>query len=485
MRSSPSINPKISKDGNPSDFRSVPSSEISQALLDHYKENPSELSENRNFGFTYKYESNGVDYKLKVASSESDESESKALDRHGSPMPISIQNIKEQAIKFEDKRLEIKNAVINFFIENPDETLNSKDKIIVYDSNDNKIQIKPQQYKPSQSEQPIIIGDNTKLEILQKRFKKAQEKISRLESKNEELSISWLELQIELGQMSKVSKQDKERIIQLESKNRELSESLDKSLQKIEIALGIKEAEKSEVTVASLWLPKLDPSSDSNSPRKDPEAWLPPSISLEDRLHNCLQALQQKLNIQKSSEQDKATISRLESEKKKLIESLDETLQEFKIALGKNEKETEIELATLEEIIKIASEYLKSPDPRSESSSSLPKVKAIDVGTQTESASEELMQSREIKKTSTMRDISDWLPNPEKTPTKSVSTKSGLNWLSAYQSEEEREDSPRSKSGDTTRSALELLIATSEDTTKSAPKPTSALQLIEKAMERR
>jgi hypothetical protein len=95
------------------------------------------------------------------------------------------------------------------------------------------------------------------------------------------------------------------------------------------------------------------------------------------------------------------------------------------------------------------------------------------------------MQSREIKKTSTMRDISDWLPNPEKTPTKSVSTKSGLNWLSAYQSEEEREDSPRSKSGDTTRSALELLIATSEDTTKSAPKPTSALQLIEKAMERR
>lgn len=233
---------EISKDGNHSIYRLVPSSEITQALSNHYRENPSELEENRIFSFTYEYEPNGVDYKLKVASSESDKSESKALDRYGISLPISINDTKEQAEKFEEKRLEIKKAVINFFTENPDETLDSEDKIIVF--NDNEIQIKPHTYKPSKFEQPIIIGDNTKFEITQKRLEMAQERL-------------------EMAQ---------EKINQLESQRKEPAEST------ALVGMGVQGAIGRKFPVVTSWLSTLQrsPSDDSILTKQNPGDWLPP-----------------------------------------------------------------------------------------------------------------------------------------------------------------------------------------------------------------
>ena len=44
---------KISKESNPLSARSIPLSEIKQALSDHYQKNPGELSQNRDFSLTY------------------------------------------------------------------------------------------------------------------------------------------------------------------------------------------------------------------------------------------------------------------------------------------------------------------------------------------------------------------------------------------------------------------------------------------------
>ena len=152
---------QIAKDGDYLSFRSVPSSKISQDLSDHYKENPGELSENRNFSFTYTNTPGGKDeYELKVYSKQSDTNI--AFDRDQQSIPISIDKIKDIALENEKKRQEIKQTVLNFFKINPNQSL---DKEFYYNTISNSIITDPDSSEIQAGLTKIIISPNTKEEI--------------------------------------------------------------------------------------------------------------------------------------------------------------------------------------------------------------------------------------------------------------------------------------------------------------------------------
>lgn len=136
---------QIAKEDYPDSYRSIPSSEIKQALKDYYRANPNELSENKNFSFTYKYESNGVDYKLKVIPNQTGDAKSEAFDKNNKPISkISIDKIKVEERKIrEDQEIrekqtgEIRSVLMDYFRSNPSEEAQGRD--FFYNKNLSKI----------------------------------------------------------------------------------------------------------------------------------------------------------------------------------------------------------------------------------------------------------------------------------------------------------------------------------------------------------
>ncbi len=136
---------QIAKEGDHSAFRSIHSSEIKQALKNYYRANPDELLENKNFSFTYKYESNNVDYKLKVIPSQTGDTKSEAFDKNNKPISkISIDEIKREELKIrkdqeikEKQAGEIRSVLMDYFRSNPSEEARGRD--FFYNKNLSKI----------------------------------------------------------------------------------------------------------------------------------------------------------------------------------------------------------------------------------------------------------------------------------------------------------------------------------------------------------